>query len=140
MKKPLKTVLAAVAGLVLGVVVTTGVCWWRQPAPAPVVKSVECSRLPKTVFDRGEFVGSRVVVAFPLPLVPMNDPLVWRFRPGTAALDTYRIHFRHPPQAFIPGHPVVVEATVEKIEYDMELRPSGVPGVLVLSDAVPLAP
>lgn len=120
-----------VAAVVAALVVVS--CWPRPSPPAvdaePV--SVHRSDLPRLVYRQGEYIGRSVRVAFPVRLAPTADPLVWNYRPGGAnILPTHRLHFADPPE-FGPL-PVVVVGTVEGIAADLQVRPNGVPGVVVL--------
>ena len=72
-------------------------------------------------------------VAYPLPLHPTADPLVWDLRPGSDTLPpTHRIHFDSVPT--LSRSPVVV-GTVEGISADGVVRLNNVPGVVVIRGA-----
>ena len=122
--------VVVVAGIALG-------CWLAYK-PAPVVPvepiSVHASDLPKQVYKTGR-VGHPVRVAYPFRLHATNDPLVWEFRPGSKELPlTHQIHFTRPP-VFPARLPVVVVGTVERLEFDLIMRPNEVPGFVVISGA-----
>lgn len=105
--------------------------------PGADTARVPCAELPRAVFERGEYRGSRVMVSFELPLTATADPLVWEYRPGIPAditAPTYRIHFERPPH---PGSnlPVVVVGTVQGIDPDSRVRLNRVPGAVLLTGA-----
>ncbi len=120
-----------------------------RPAGPPALSTspsnpalVPCSRLPRLLFERGEYAGQVVQVGFELPLTPTGDPLIWEYRPGVPSdiiPPTYRIVFERPP-AFCPNPPVVVFGTVSRFEVDAARRLSRVPGVVVLTRASVVAP
>lgn len=95
---------------------------------------VHFSDLAPSVYKRGLHLGDRVRVAYPLPLHPTADPLVWDLRPGSDTLPpTHRIHFDSVPT--LSRSPVVV-GTVEGITADGVVRLNNVPGVVVIRGAV----
>ncbi len=130
-----------------GAVVMTaaGVLLWPKSTTPVDPVAVHFSELPKAVLRTGEYRGRQVRVAFYRAPVPTADPLVWHFHPGEPARvvpASYRLHFACPPPAF-DTLPVVVVGTVDGIEADLTIRPSGVPGVLVIrgcSSVPPVSP
>ncbi len=110
-----------------------------QPAPRPAVEEWPTADLPKHVW-RTRYSG-RVRVTFQFPLAPTADPRVFLYHPGhpaKVAPPTYRVHFAEPPS--LPTGAVLVEGTAEPIAPDLVRRTNGVPGVLVLTAAVPVSP
>jgi hypothetical protein len=76
-----------------------------------------------------------VRVGFPHGLTPTDDPCVFVYSGAVPDVlpKTYEIHFREPP-AF-PARPPIVEGRAGFIADDLR-RGSGVPGYVVLRDAV----
>ena len=110
------------------------VLWRERPKPTPSEPvPVHFSDLAPAVNLRGLHIGQRVRVAYPLPLHPTADPLVWDLRPGSDTLPpTHRIHFAEVPT--LSRSPVVV-GTVEGISADGVVRLNNVPGVVVIRGA-----
>lgn len=107
----------------------------NSPPPLPVL--VERSKLPRALFERNEHRGQLVQIGFELPLVATADPLVWEYRPGVPfehTPPTYRIHFDSAP-SFPPKLPLVLTGVVDRFEPDARVRPSRVPGYVVLTSA-----
>ena len=136
--RPVGMVFAAyVVAVVVSLIISSAVAvvWWTvrpQPAPDEPVP-VHFSDLAPAVNLRGQHLGQRVRVAYPLPLRPTPDPLVWEFRPGSESLPpTHRIHFADVPTL---GRTPVVVGTVEGIQADGIVRLNNVPGVVVLKGA-----
>lgn len=93
------------------------------------------SELPKSLRDG--LPSGPVRVSFLLPLTSTADPLVWHYHPGRpveVAPATYSIRFVREPK-FPARLPVTVEGFAA-FAPDGVRRVNGVPGVVVLSDAV----
>lgn len=95
------------------------------------------AELPRALFERNEYRGSRVRLSFELPLTPTADQLVFEYRPGIPSditAPTYRIHFERPP-ALGSNLPVVVVGTVKGLEPDNRVRLNRVPGAVAITGA-----
>ncbi len=123
-----------VGGVVVSILAAVALVWATRPArltanPVPV----HVSDLAPAVYQRNQYRGQLVRVAYPLRLHPTADPLAWEFRPGSDTLPpTHRIHFTESPP--LGGCPVVI-GTVDRIEPDGIVRLNNVPGVVVIRSA-----
>lgn len=105
-----------------------------RPGPVPTYR---VERLTRGVFAGRVGAGERVTALFDFPLTPTADPRVWEYRPGVMGKLPAAVRVEFLDSAAVPVGVIVRAVTgVVSFETDLLVRPNGVPGVVVISEAV----